>query len=184
MKDVSHPLALAALGRALKTVRIAPTPRMRTDSRTADKFVVNAFVELLSEVEAIGRHQGRSTNSEVVAAILDALEGHQRTHAMLRVLKQHVGEHITGVVLAAVPDFVLEQCTTRKKFVVRMPDLIRERVRDGVSSAVGEPRSEKTISMNKWLLNALVAWVNIQRQHYALLSAAITMDQALLKQST
>jgi hypothetical protein len=184
MNDVSHPLALAALSKALKDARVGPTPRKHTHSRTADKFVINAFAELLGELTAIGSFQGRSTNSEIVAATMEALAGYQRTETMLRILKSYVGENVAERVLAEVPDFDLEECRTRKKFVVRLPDQVREQVREGVTFVLANgQQQEKKISMNKWLLNALVAWVKIQRQHYALLSAVIAMDQTQICQS-
>ena len=62
---------------------------------------------------------------------------------------------------------------------MRFPPNVRDKIRKGVETiSVG---TLKAPSMNNWMLTALVAWVNVQRQHYALLSASIAIDQKLLE---
>ena len=183
MKQIMSPLARAALSRAVNAGRVAPVQRPKYDSRSADKYVIRGHEELFVELRAIGAHQGRSMNSEVVAAFLDALAGNRRSLAMLAILKGHLGENVASRVLSAVRDFDLTSCVTKKKFVVRCPPDVRDTIRDGVASATAAGADNKTPSwpsMNSWMLDALVNWVNIQRQHYSLLSAAIAMDQTLL----
>lgn len=173
MSLVRSPIALAALNRALKSVRNGPPPRPKFDSRYADKFVIRGFVELFEELGGIGRHEGRSMNSEAVAAILDMLEGQVRSVAMLNILKEKIGNDMSQRVLAELPDFDLSSCKVTKKFVVRFPPNVRGSVHEDVRQA-----TSGSSSMNHWVLKALVAWVNIKRQHYALLSAAIAIDEA------
>lgn len=178
MKTVTNPIAIAALNRAISAVRTGPAPRPKYSSYTADKFVIRGFEELFSELDGIGLYQGRSRNSETVAAILEALGGQKRTTTMLDVLKAHLGEEVAGRVLAEVPDFSLAECKKPSKFVVRLPSNVRDTIRSGVIHAISVDGASAT-SMNRWLLNALVEWIKIQRQHYALLTATIEMDQAV-----
>lgn len=170
MKSVSSPLALAYLNRALNAARVVPAPRAKVDSRIADKFVVRGYEELFDELKGIGRHQGRSMNSEAVAAILDALNKQTRSTAMLNILSAHLGDKVSSRVLAEVPDFVLNYCEKPDSFVIRFPPEIREAV----------TQASKGWTMNGWCMDALVKWINMQRQHYALLSAAIAMNPALV----
>jgi len=180
MKEIVNPIALRALENALRAARSGPKPRKKTDSRTADKFVIRGYAELFAEMSGIGLHHGRSANSEMVAAVLEALSGHERANATLRILKAHLGGEISERVLAEVPDFDLKKCKKPGKFIVRFPSQIREKVRDGVKRAASSGAGDRLSSMNKWFLEALVAWVNIQRQQYALLSAAIALEKDLV----
>jgi len=171
MKAVLNPIALAALNRAIRTIKKGPVPIPNYNSRTADKFVIRGYAELFDELGGIGRHQSRSTNSEVVAAVLSGLTGHTRSTAMLRILKLHLGEDVSSRVLSKVPDFDLSKCRKPKHFVVRFPTDVRDTVRADVLKA-----STRATSMNRWLLGALVEWIKIQRQLYALLTAAVAID--------
>lgn len=179
VKTLTNPIAVAALNRAISAARNGPAPRPSYNSRTADKFVIRGYVELFSELAGIGKHQGRSMNSEAVAAILEALAGQRRNTAMLNILKTHLGQDLSERVLAEVPDFDLSKCKTPRKFVIRLPESARALIRDGVIEAIAES-GDKSTSMNTWLLNALVEWIKSQRQQYALLMASIAMEQALL----
>lgn len=175
MSALSNPLAIAALNRALKKVRSGPVRRPKFDSRTADKFVIRGFVELFDELKGIGLHQGRSMNSEAIAAILDAMDGQVRSLMLVKVLKERLGDPVCEQVLAQIPDFELEGCTTPALFVVRLPPNVREIIRNGVAQA-----SSSHGSMKEWVLEALVKWVNVQRQQYALMTATIAMEPTLL----
>ena len=180
MKQLTNPLAIAAFTRAAVAAgRVPPVRRIKGDSRSADKFVIRGYVELFEEISGIGTHQGRSINSEVVAAILDSLDGQVRSLSEVRILKAHLGEEMAKNVLAVVPDFTLDTCKEERRFIVRFPPNVRDKIRKGVETiSVG---TLKAPSMNNWMLTALVAWVNVQRQHYALLSATIAIDQKLLE---
>ncbi len=195
MKPIESPIALRAFERAFHASRVPPKPRKKTNSRTADKFVIRGYVELFEEMAAIGVHQGRSTNSEVVAAILEALSGFERSSTLQRVLIANLGETLSARVLADVPNFDLGVCTEPHDFVVRFPDSVRDSVREDVTRMsdifqnqqsestqitvhTGVKRNER--SMNTWLLKALVAWIKIQRQQFALLSAAIELEKQQL----
>ena len=183
MNSIVNPIAQRAYERALQAARTPPRTQQITNSRTADKFVIRGFDELFSELSGIGKHQGRSANSETVAAILEALSGYQRSDCLTRILKANIGEDLAQQVLAEVPNFDLKVCKVRRKFVIRFPDTVRDTVRKGLddlASTVGGPQQ----SMNTWLLNALVAWVKIQRQQYALLNAALALDTDRLGSET
>ncbi|MCV4065615.1 Arc family DNA-binding protein [Pseudomonas aeruginosa] len=179
MKGLSNPLAIAAMNRAIAAARIGPAPRPKYNSRTADKFVMRGFDELFDELAAIGRHQGRSLNSESVAAVLEALAGVKRASAMVSILKAHLGEEVSARILAEVPSFDLAKCKSPRKFVMRLPPSVRDTIREGVVNAVAE-QGKSIRSMNAWLLDALVDWINVQRQQYALLAASIAMEQGAL----
>lgn len=180
MKSISNPIAQQAYARALRASRTAPTPRKKTLSSTADKFVIRGYVELFHEMAAIGLYQGRSANSETVAAILEAIDGYSRSDGLTKILKRNLGEDLARNVLDEVPAFDLSLCETRKKFVVRFPDEIRDRVRNDLNELSKKQGGSRQLSMNTWLLNALVRWIKIQREQYALLSAGIAFEQSLL----
>jgi hypothetical protein len=175
MTSASQLIALEALNRARKAAKVKPVIRPKTDSRKADKFVCRGFPELWEEMKAIGNHQGRSLNSECVAAVLDKLSGHVRSKALLALTMRQLGEEVSAQILADIP--VLEPRSivrTAPKFVIRFPDDVRDTVRDGVKDMFG-------VSMNTWYVLCFVDWVNIQRRQYALLSAAMAMDATLIE---
>lgn len=174
MTSRSSQLATAYLNRALRAARIAPTPRPKGDSRTADKFIIRGYEELYAELDGIGRYQGRSRNSEVQSAVLEALGKWNRTTAMLNILVMHLGSEVSEQILKEVPDFELSKCKREDRFVLRFPPNVRQIVRSGIESA-----ELGVMSMNDWFLRVLVRWVNVQRQHYALLSAAMAMNPDL-----
>jgi hypothetical protein len=174
MSSINNPIALAALQRARRAVKMAPTPRPKGHSRTADKFVIRGYTEMYIELDGIGRHQGRSRNSEIQSAVLEALGGWKRTTAQLNILVQHLGKSVSRALLAEIPDFDTDECTTKDKFVLRFPPKVRDMVRDGVAS-----KNLDAENMNDWFLITLVRWIDVQRKLYALLSAAIAMDPDL-----
>ncbi len=179
MSSLMNPIAIAALNRAVAAARKSPTPRPKYNSRTADKFVIRGYAELFAELDAIGKHQGRSMNSEAVAAILEALAGQRRNAALTGILKAHIGAEVASRVLAEVPDFDLTKCSTPRNFVLRLPPSVRDTIREGVTNAVAV-KGGSGGSMNSWVLDALVEWVNSQRQQYALLMASIALVQVAI----
>lgn len=178
MTSASQLIAREAYERALQRGKLAaqakPVIRPATNSRTADKFVCRGFPELWEEMKAIGKHQGRSLNSECVAAVLDKLSNHARSKALLAITMRQLGpkaqEILDGI------ETLKPKPTNRNenKFVIRFPDSVRDTVRDGVKEMFG-------VSMNTWYILCFIDWVNIQRRQYALLSAAMAMDHTLVE---
>ncbi|MBP3061943.1 Arc family DNA-binding protein [Pseudomonas chengduensis] len=166
------------MNRALSAARTGPAPRPRYSSRTADKFVIRGYSELFEELGGIGQHQGRSKNSEMVAAILEALSGNMRMKSVIMALRAYLGHDLADKVLAEVPDFILAECKVTDQFVIRLPPSVRDTIREGVSSAISA-KGASVRTMNQWVLNALEQWVNLQRQQYALTTAAIAIDQTV-----
>lgn len=64
--------------------------------------------------------------------------------------------------------------------MVRLPPSVRDIIRDGVKKVTS--REGGKISMRDWVLEALVKWVNSQRQEFALLTTIIEVDKSLLEQ--
>lgn len=58
MKSVLSPLALQALKKARLAGRHTPVPRPKTNSRTADKFLIRGYEELFNEVAGMASHEG------------------------------------------------------------------------------------------------------------------------------
>jgi hypothetical protein len=74
-----------------------------------------------------------------------------------------------------VTELTLFNARVFKKKVIRLPD----GARDGVSNTVAQSVAEGGPfgSMNTWFVDAMVWWVNIQRQTHALELAAVELDQ-------
>lgn len=177
---ITNPIGLRALEKALQAARARPKPRKKYDSRTADKFVLRGYTELFAELSGVGKYNGRSTNSEIVAGVLESLTGFLRAKTLLRILKSNLGEDVSQRILAEVPTFDLHECKSLDKFVIRFPPEVRNTIRDDVRSAASREVTGNSHSMNQWILKALVEWVKIQRQYYALLSATIAHERVML----
>lgn len=177
MNGIISPVALAALDMALVAAKKGPAPRQSVNSRHADKFVLRGYAELFSELADIGIQQCRCVNSEIVAAIMEGIDGQARGNAMLRILVASVGPEVAARVLSEVPAFDLSGGGTPADFTVRFPPQLRESVSLAVLREVelGVEGAHRT--MRSWILSALVAWVRLQRQQYALLSAAIELER-------
>lgn len=174
MKLPANPIALRAYENALRAGRKAPKhKRKRGVSREADKFVVRGYRELFDELSGIGLHEGRSANSEMVAGVLAGLSGFEREQNRILVTQEYLGEELSGRVLAGIPTFDLSQCKHPANFVIRFPPQVRDTVRLGVEKA------STALTMNQWLLDTLVAWVEFQRRDFALLSAAISYRKSM-----
>lgn len=181
MKQITNPIAIAALNRVGGSIDTDSAPHTTYNSRNADKYVLRGFDELFNELETIARRQYRSMNSEAIAAIMEAFDGYRTSNATLSILEKHLGFQLYEAVLGEVPDFDLSICTKEKKFVIRFPPSVRDMIRDAVSEAHKQQVSKT--SMNAWMLNALARWINYQHKHYALLSASITMEQRMLSKA-
>mgnify|MGYP001761538360 CR=1 FL=1 len=175
MKSLLSPIAARAYRNALKASQKAPAPRLKADSRTADKFVVRGYRELFNEIKSIGLHQGRSSNSEMVAAVLGALSGFDREIEITLALKERLGEALADDIVKKVPKFDLKLCTDGDRFTIRFPPEVRETVRIVV---LGDGSDTSANTMNAWFLNALVSWVDIQSEQYALVSASMSIRKA------
>lgn len=175
------PLAQKAFEQALnkRVMSAAKTPfspRKGSGSRDADKFVIRANAGLNAQIRHIGQHQGRSQNSEVVAAILESLNGLGRIQATRNALIKYIGDELAQQVLSQVEVFQYDHSLPSKPFVVRFPDELRDTIKQNVRDAAkmgGVGRS-----MNTHLIIVLTWWVNTQRQIYALQNAAAELESA------
>jgi len=171
-----NPIARAAFEGALRRAVAPPAPRAKYHSRTADKFVIRGNVDLFQALGDIGKHHGRSVNSEVVAAVMEAIDGHTRANALISILKANLGAEISEQVLAGVQQIEIDNGSEGVKFVVRLPEKVRDKVRTELVFTLPGNESDKGASMNTWFLAALSTWVNLQRQQHALLSASIELQ--------
>lgn len=181
MKDLNNRIALAALERA-RNQRLAKLPRNVINSRTADKFVIRGYLELFEALSQIGQHHGRSQNSEVVAAILESLQGYRRSSMVIDALVIKIGDKANDEIQNSYQKLDPALLKTPHKFVVRLPPNIRDTIREDIALAI-EAEQHKSLSMNQWLVNALVEWVNVQRRMNALIECALDMDSAPAHQS-
>ena len=166
--------ATDTLEQAVSAANEAPKSPQKTNSRTADKFVIRGYLELWQELDTLGIRFCRSRNSEAQMAVLEGISEWERTSAMLNILVGHLGDEVSAHVLAALPEFEWSQLITPKKFVLRFPPDVRDVVRDGIENSLFE-----RASMNDWFVLTLIRWINLQRQLYALQSAAIAINPAL-----
>lgn len=175
-KELS-PIALETLNRHLGVIKHGPALPKKTNSRTADKFVIRGNERLFAELTGLALLQGRSRNSEIAAAIMEGLGAFERSTTINNAIMKSLGPQISQKLLDEVPDFDGGWVENDCKKVVRFPDEVRDRVRDGVNQACRE--GGVGLTMNSWCFKVLVRWVNIQRQQYALLSAEIALNKAL-----
>ncbi|HBO5516169.1 TPA: Arc family DNA-binding protein [Pseudomonas aeruginosa] len=177
MKEVLNPIALRALAAARVSMPVRPIYR----SRTADKFVIRASIELLKAMTDLGKVQGRSANSEIICAVLESLEGRRKANVTRKVYVAYLGEEMVAHLMADVALFSEDQIRGGAKSVIRLPDGIRA----AVAREVDRQRSEggQLRSMQVWVLDALVWWINTQRVNYALLGACVSLDTDELSES-
>ncbi|WP_250131763.1 hypothetical protein [Stutzerimonas stutzeri] len=114
-------------------------------------------------------------NSEVVAAVMEAIDGYTRANALITILKANLGTEVSEQVLAGVKQIDIDNGSAGVKFVVRLPEKVRDKVRTELVFTLPGNVSDKGASMNTWFLAALSTWVNLQRQQHALLSASIEL---------
>lgn len=161
---------MAALDAARKTRPARP----RFVSRTADKFVIRASGQLIQAMAELGKHQGRSANSEVTFALTESLAGRVRARTERRCYEATLGPDLAGEVLMQVVKFDKSEMSGKSRSIIRLPDGIRMAIADSVDRKnATEARFQ---SMNSWVLDALVWWINHQRESYALLNACIALD--------
>jgi hypothetical protein len=172
MLNPKNPKALEALNNAR-----GMKPRPQFDSRTADKFVIRASSSLLDAVLVLGRIRGRSQNAEVVEALIASLAGRQRAIATRNIYAERLGTTMAALALASVERVDVIDSRGKSKRCIRLPDGIRSAVSDAVERSKKD--TEHFSSMNTYVTDALVFWINNQRECDALLSACIDQDESL-----
>lgn len=165
MKPITHPIALQALAAA----RPDPVPEVY-DSRTADKFVFRTTKALAAELKRLGQLSQRSMNAEVVLAVTEYLRWRERNEVMHKALSAYLGPVHARAVIASVQPFkhTAPRKGTARQIVVRFPP--------GVRGEVFSAKDEDQDSMNNVMLQAILWWVNIQRQTHALLAACAATE--------
>jgi len=158
--------------RALRVIRERARPRRAIARTTAEKFSVRGYVELFDEMTATGTVHGRSLNSEIVLAILGRLSGLVREKQAIGALEKAVGQALTEAAKISAPSFKKEDCRTSIDKVVRLPEGVRDEIKAAIAS------SPKPVSMNHWIVDAVIEWINIQHQHYSLLSALTELSES------
>jgi predicted HicB family RNase H-like nuclease len=171
MKRVSSKIALDALEVAR---RIYPSRRV-SQSATADKFVVRTTEEIREVMGNLGKHQGRSANAEIVCAIMESIAGRQSASTERKALLQYLGPERSKQVLAGTQPFNSATSRGVSKKVIRLPDGVRNGIADAASRSITEADAQLT-SMNTWVVDALVWWINTKTETYALLDACVKMD--------
>ncbi|MBJ2214115.1 MULTISPECIES: Arc family DNA-binding protein [Pseudomonas] len=173
MFNPKNPIGLVALNNA----RGIPQPPSKFSSRTADKFVIRTSRAMLDAVLVLGRVRGRSQNSEVVEAVLASLAGRQRVIATRNIYAQKLGPTMAAVVLATVERFGEAESLGKDKANIRLPYGVRSAIADAVERSKRDTLRFR--SMNTFITDALVFWINNQRECNALLSACIEQDESL-----
>jgi|SRR3990167_394943 len=171
MTNLKNPLANAALTAA----RHKPVPRPRNVSRTSDKFIVRASADLLNAMTELARLQGRSANSEFISALTESLGGRKTATAARNIYAKYLGEDLAGEVLLTVERFDAVMCMGEEASCIRLPEGVRSAVADLVDHKGGRGFT----TMQAWITDALVRWINVQRESDALLRACIARDATL-----
>lgn len=173
MLNPKNPKALEALNNARGILK----PRPEFNSRTADKFVIRTSRVLLDAVLVLGRLRGRSQNAEMVEALITSLAGRQRAIATRNIYVEKLGPTMAAVVLATVERVDVDERKGKEKANIRLPDGVRSAVADVVDRSKKD--TERFSTMNAFITDALVFWINNQRECNALLSACIDQDESL-----
>lgn len=171
MKKPTNPIALAAYEDAK---RMYPSKRV-SQSVTADKFVVRTTEEVREIMTNLGKHQSRSANSEITCAIMESLAGRQSAITERNALLAYLGPKHAAHVLAKIQPFDIAKSMGVSKKVIRLPDGVRNGIADTVSRS-NENEDFQFSSMNTWVVDALVWWINIKTETYALLAASVQRD--------
>lgn len=176
-------LAIDTLARAKTTPTLipapfpAPAPRIKTrsTSRDADKFVLRAAREVIRAIEEMSKRQGRSANAEIARAAAASLSGRQEAVITQKALVAYLGPERSDQALQQIMLFNLAESKGRSKKVIRLPDGIRAGIADVVEQSI--KHGGRFGSMNTWFVDAIVWWINNQRESNALLQAAVEMDR-------
>ena len=166
------PLAQGTLAENRTKVGARPLPK----SVTADKFVIRSTKDVIGVMEQLGDQNRRSVNSEIICAIVESLAGRKKATAIRKVLIDQLGQVRADLVLSWVRPLVTTPASKAKRKVIRFPDGVRASVTEYAERAHAEGGDLN--SMHKWIADALLWWVNNQRECNALLSAIVELEDA------
>ena len=172
MTDLNPLLANAALTAA----RYKSVPRPRCVSRTSDKFIVRASADLLFAMTELGTLRGRSTNSEFISALTESLSGRETATAARNIYAKYLGEDLAAKVLLNVERLDAAMCKGKEEICIRLPEGVRSAVAELVDNKGGKGTFP---TMGAWITDALMWWINVQRESDALLRACIARDATL-----
>lgn len=164
--------ANATIGKPFNSANGFSSRKHIESSLTADKFSIRGNKHLFSEITHLGTESGRSTNSEIVAAILEALSEHKKTNALIRALKAYLGDETSTSVLDTLKEFDFNPRQVEAKFNVRIPPNVRDTIREMLQSKLLKTETGQHKSMNAWFIETIVTWIGIQHKISALLIAA------------
>ncbi|MDU4254593.1 Arc family DNA-binding protein [Pseudomonas sp.] len=141
------------------------------NSRTADKFQLRLTPELHKAGRVLAREQLRSFNSELIAAILSGLDGHAHLAGMLALTKAQLGSRADEVLsTVTLHDPSQTELFGTAKYILRFPESIRE--------AVMNIAGDEGTSMNRWINDQTLIWLNLNKQLSALLDAYVEQTRA------
>lgn len=81
---------------------------------------------------------------------MEAIDGFLRANALIGILRANLGQEISAQVLTGVPVRDLENGSDPEKFVARLPEKVREKVRTDLVLTLPDMDSDKRVSMNTW----------------------------------
>lgn len=168
--------ANATIGKAFNSANSFSSRKHIESSLTADKFSIRGNKHLFSEITRLGIESGRSTNSEIVAAILEELSEHKKTNALIRALKADLGDETSTSVLDTLKEFDFNPRQVEAKFSVRIPPNVRDTIREMLQSKLVKAETGQHKSMNTWFIETMIRWIGIQHKISALLIAAMKKD--------
>jgi hypothetical protein len=127
-------------------------------------------------IAELGEQNRRSANAEVIAATVESLNGRKRANAIRRAFVNQLGESQAALVLSAVEPFVMDDSPPIERDAHRFPDGVRA----SVSQAAKRLSAERgtVITMNAWIVDAVIWWINNQRECCALLNAVVQLEDA------
>lgn len=125
-------------------------------------------------MRALGDVNRRSANAEITTAIVESLTDRKRACAIRRSFVHQLGPIESAVVLSKVAIFAFEVEAREKRNAIRLPDGVRASITDAAELA--SAGGGVLITMNDWILDAVLWWINNQRECSALLDAIVAKD--------
>ena len=159
------------IGKNLSSTKHASSHKNIESTLTAERFSIRGNKYLFLEITRLGNESGRSTNSEMVAAILEALSGNKLTNVLFLALKAYLGTEITSSTLETFKELDFKPWKVEAKFQIRIPPNVYAAAPQKIKDLLAETGQQK--SMNTWIIESLVSWISIQHKLSALLIAAI-----------